>query len=145
MKIRSLVAVLSVLGAFVLALPSVAAEKNAEPQAVGKDVKSQATPSAAVKTFAVALGKADFATAKKCIADKEMVAMIATVEELIKEVPELKQDVIKEFAGIANLKVVSEKITGDTAEVVVLFKEKNKEKRDTMKLKKFGNDWKIVE
>ena len=132
-------------GVTAAAAPAPAGVKVDPKKAVEKHVKSQATPSAAVKTFAVAMSQADFVTAKKCVEGKELVGLITMLEELIKEVPEMKKDAVEEFGNMAKMKIVSEKITGDTAEVVFTYKEKNKEKQDTRKLKKIGKDWKIIE
>ena len=73
------------------------------------------------------------------------IGVIKALEELIKEVPELKEDTKKEFAAQAKAKFISEKITGDKAEVVYSFLHEGKTKKETVKLKKVKNEWKIDE
>lgn len=104
-----------------------------------------ATPGATVKNFFTAMAKADFATAKKVVLTKELVGLIQFVEEMAKENPELKKEAAADFKHFAQGKVVSEKITGDTAAVVYEYKEKNKIKKETYKLKKISGQWKIVD
>ena len=103
------------------------------------------TPSFAVKSFYTAMAKADFSQAKKYLIAQELIDMIKGLEELIKEVPELKEDTKKEFAAQAKAKFISEKITGDKAEVVYSFLHEGKTKKETVKLKKVKNEWKIDE
>ena len=106
------------------------------------------TPSHAVKTFFRSMANADFATAKNYVAAKELEGMIALLEQLAKEAPEVAAEAKKEFAGIYNsMKFKAEKINGDTAEVTVsaVNPETGKPEDDTLKLKKVNGIWKIVE
>ena len=106
------------------------------------------TPSHAVKTFFRSMANADFATAKNYVAAKEVEGMIALLEQLVKEAPEVAADAKKEFAGILkSMKFKAEKINGDTAEVMISLvnPETGKPEDDTLKLKKVNGIWKIVE
>ena len=106
---------------------------------------SKGTPSFSVKTFYTAMAKADFVTAKKYLEAKELIQMIAFVEEMIKESPELKDETKKDFAPMAQAKFISEKITGNKAEVVISYTENGKPKKDTVKLKKVKDLWLIAD
>ena len=90
--------------------------------------------------------KGEFATAKRYVQTKELLDLITGVENLAKEVPELKADCVKIFTAAAAGKAVSEKITGDTAEVVWTYREPETKKmeKDTIKLKKISGIWKIL-
>ena len=106
------------------------------------------TPSHAVKAFFRSMANADFATAKKFVAAKELEGMIALLEQLAKEAPEVAAEAKKEFAGIyKSMKFKGEKINGDTAEVTVsvVNPKTGKPEDDTLKLKKVNGIWKIVE
>lgn len=106
------------------------------------------TPSHAVKTFFRSMANADFATAKKFVAAKELEGMIALLEQLAKEAPEVAAEAKKEFAGIYNsMKFKGEKINGDTAEVTASATnpETGKTEDDTLKLKKVNGIWKITD
>ena len=111
---------------------------------IGAEIK-EGTPSYSVKTFFDSMAKADIAKAKTVIESREVVGMLEFIEAAIKETPELKSDTVKEFAHYAAAKFISEKISGNTAEVVVSIKEKGKEKKEIYKLKKLGGIWKLVE
>ena len=144
-KVFVLIAILALVGF------TAGAETPAPSAKVAAAEKSKAiedtagTPSFVVKSFYTAMAKADFSEAKKHIIAKELVDMIKALEELIKEVPELKEDTKKEFAPQAKAKFISEKITGDKAEVVYSFLHEGKTKKETVKLKKVKNEWKIDE
>lgn len=106
------------------------------------------TPSHAVKTFFRSMANADFSTAKNYVAAKELEGMIALLEQLVKEAPEVAAEAKKEFAGfLKSMKFKAEKINGDTAEVTVsaVNPETGKPEDDTLKLKKVKGIWKIVE
>ena len=107
------------------------------------------TPSVAVKTFFAAMVKGDFAKAKSLIEIKELAQMLTGIEQMIKEEPEIKNDILKDtaklFDPMSKAKIVSEKITGDTAEVVISYIENEKTEQDTIKLKKVSGKWKLVE
>ena len=104
------------------------------------------TPSNAVKTFYVSMAKSDFKTAKKHVQADELVKMIETVENLSKEVPSLKEESKKEFEPLAKAKYLSEKVTGDKAEVTYTAIQKNgKQKKETVNLRKIGGIWKMTE
>lgn len=106
------------------------------------------TPSHAVKTFFRSMANADFSTAKKYVAAKELQDMLTMLEQLAKEAPEVAAEAKKEFAGIYNsMKFKAEKINGDTAEVTASATnpETGKTEDDTLKLKKVNGIWKIVE
>lgn len=106
------------------------------------------TPSHAVKTFFRSMANADFATAKKYVGVKELQDMITMLEQLVKELPEMKDDAKKEFSPIYNsLKFKAERIDGNTAEVDYSYTD-NKTKKtvnETTKLKKVNGVWKLVE
>ena len=110
------------------------------------DKKSDNTPAGSVKAFYTAMKKGEFATAKRYVQTKELLDLITGVENLAKEVPELKADCVKIFTAAAAGKAVSEKITGDTAEVVWAYREPETKKmeKDTIKLKKISGIWKIL-
>ena len=119
---------------------------NLDAQQINPD--KVGTPSHAVKTFFRSMANADFATAKNYVAAKELEGMIALLEQLVKEAPEVAADAKKEFAGILkSMKFKAEKINGDTAEVTVSLvnPETGKPEDDTLKLKKVNGIWKIVE
>ena len=119
---------------------------NLDAQQINPD--KVGTPSHAVKTFFRSMANADFATAKNYVAAKELEGMIALLEQLAKEAPEVAAEAKKEFAGIYNsMKFKAEKINGDTAEVTVsaVNPENGKTEDDTLKLKKVKGIWKIVE
>ena len=122
---------------------------RAATKATADALKKVSTPSNAVKMFYSAMAKADFAAAKKYVKAHELKKMIEALEELAKEMPEMKAEAAKDFAPMAQGKVLSEKITDNKAEVVYSYKvkEKNKEvtKKETYKLEKSGKHWIIIE
>ena len=71
----------------------------------------------------------DFATAKKCLAVKELQQMISFLEETVKKNPSSKSDVKEEYAPMAAGKFATAKITGNTAKVTVTYTVKKKQKK----------------
>ncbi len=112
--------------------------------ASGAPVK-EGTPSHAVKTFFMSMSKGDLATAEKIVGDKEIAGMLKMIREVIKETPEFKDELLKEFAGYDKVEIISEKISGNSATVVVKYPEKGKIQKMTLKLNKVAGAWKIVE
>lgn len=139
MKLKTLfVALAAVLG---MLFCSTLDAQQINPDKVG-------TPAYSIKTFFRSMANADFSTAKNYVAVKELEGMIALLEQLAKEAPEVAAEAKKEFAGIfKSMKFKAEKINGDTAEVTVsaVNPETGKPEDDTLKLKKVNGIWKIVE
>ncbi|MBR2624975.1 MAG: DUF4878 domain-containing protein [Lentisphaeria bacterium] len=108
----------------------------------GKEIKA-GTPAHCVKTFYNCMANGDFAKAQKLINTKELQDMIKLLEALVKETPDLKKDAGAEFSAISKCEIVSEKIDGNTAKVVISYQDKGKEKKDTVNLKKINGIWKI--
>lgn len=103
------------------------------------------TPAHTVKSFFTAMAKSDFAAAKKHVQSKELQQLIGMVENLTKEVPEMKADTAKEYAPMVRAKYLAETITGNKAVVQISYQEKNKVKKETYKLEKKGKTWVITE
>ena len=104
-------------------------------------------PGASVKNFYTLMSKGEWTAANKYLASKELTEMIGGLENIYKHLSaaEKKKDAMDSYGAMANLKVVSEKVTGDKAVVVVTYKEKKKEKKETYNLKKVNGTWKIVD
>lgn len=103
------------------------------------------TPAHAVKTFYTAMAKTDFTTAKKYLVSKELTGMIKFLEDMSKQVS-IKEDAKNDFGPMAAAKFLSEKITGNKAEVTFTYKVKGKKnKKETHKLQKSNGIWKIVD
>ena len=105
--------------------------------------KNNHAPEEVVKMYYVAMAKCDFATAKKCLAAKELQQMISFLEETVKKNPSSKADVKEEYAPMAAGKFAAAKITGNTAKVSFTYTVKKKQKKETHTLKKVDNIWKI--
>ena len=103
------------------------------------------TPSHAVKTFFISMAKADLTTAEKVVGNKEIAAMLKMINDVIKETPEYKNELLKEFAGYDKVEIISEKISGNSAIVVVKYPGQGKTEKMTLKLSKVAGGWKIVE
>lgn len=112
------------------------------PLSVHSAEKNNQAPDAVVKTYYAAMAKCDFATAKKCLATKELQQMISFLEETVKKNPSSKSDVKEEYAPMAAGKFATAKITGNTAKVTVTYTVKKKQKKETHTLKKVDNTWK---
>ena len=121
---------------FAFMLTSDLAAKNAT-------VKS-GSPAAAVKTFYTAMAKSDFAVARKYVVADEMKKLIEFLEKMTKEVPSLKEDTKKDFTPLANAKIISEKITGNKAEVKYSYTKDKKMKTETLNLQKVKGSWLII-
>ena len=119
---------------------------NLDAQQINPD--KVGTPAHSVKAFFRAMSNADFATAKKYVASKEHANMITLLEQLVKEMPEMMDEVKKEFSATANsMKFKSEKINGDVAEIKAsaVNPETGKTEEIPLKLKKVNGIWKITE
>lgn len=103
----------------------------------------KSTPGTAVREFFTAMTGTDFAKAKKLVVDKELADMIGMLESLAKDDPALKAETAAEFRNLAQGKIVSEKITGDTAQVVLEYQKNGKTVKETYNLKKISGQWKI--
>jgi acid phosphatase family membrane protein YuiD len=112
--------------------------------ASGAEIKN-GTPSQAVKTFFISMAKADLTTAEKVVGNKEIAAMLKMINDVIKETPEYKNELLKEFAGYDKVEIISEKISGNSAIVVVKYPAQGKTEKMTLKLSKVAGGWKIVE
>ncbi len=112
--------------------------------ASGAEIKN-GTPSHAVKTFFISMAKADLTTAEKVVGDKEIAAMLKMIHEVIKDTPEYRNEVLKEFAGYDKVEIISERISGNSATVEAKYQAKGKIEKMTLKLNKVGGVWKIVE
>ena len=104
-------------------------------------------PGDAVKNFYVLMSKGEWNAAKKYLAGKELPQMIDGLESIYKNLSaaEKKNDAMETFGAQADLKVVSEKITGGQAVVEVTYKEKKKNKKEKYNLKNVNGAWKIVD
>ena len=102
-------------------------------------------PANTVLLFLNYMAKADFTNAKNFVAAKELQQMISGLDELCKEMPELKADSVAEFAPLAKAKIISEKISEDKATVKISYKENGKDTTDTFELKKISGRWMIVQ
>ncbi|MBE6370203.1 MAG: DUF4878 domain-containing protein [Lentisphaerae bacterium] len=121
------------------------AKAAAEVKKAAAKIKKPTTPAETIAAFYTAMAKSDFAEAKKYVKADELKKMIGTLADLVKEMPEFKADVAKDFAPMLKGKCTSEKITGNKAEIVFTYKEKGKDKKETYKLEKTGNNWIIVD
>ncbi len=101
-------------------------------------------PAAAIKSFYAAMAKSDFNSAKKYVVANEMKQLIAFLEKMTKEVPSLKEDTKKDFAPLANAKIISEKITGDKAVVKYTYTKGKKTETETLNLQKVKGCWQII-
>ena len=77
--------------------------------------------------------------------NKELEQLINFLENMIKETPELKEDAKKDFEPMAKGKIVSEKITGEKAEVVWSYTDHKKPQKTTYKLQKLKGTWNLVD
>ena len=91
------------------------------------------------------MAKADLTTAEKVVGDKEIAAMLKMINEVIKDTPEYRNEVLKEFAGYDKVEIISERISGNSATVEAKYQAKGKIEKTTLKLNKVGGVWKIVE
>ena len=114
---------------------------------VGLDAaeKKLSEPEKTVSAFFTAMAKADFATAKKYVADKELTGMLTFMEELAKESPGTREDAKKEFAYMLKAKIELVEIKDSSAKVRFNCTEKGKKKTETYSLKKIGGSWKIAD
>ena len=115
------------------------------PLSVHSAEKKNNRPEDVVKTYYAAMAKCDFATAKKCLAAKELQQMISFLEATVKKNPASKSDVAEEFVPMAAGKFEPAKITGNTAKVTFTYTVKKKQKKEVHTLKKVDNTWKIEE
>ncbi len=105
------------------------------------------TPAHTVKTFFRSMAQADFATAKNCVSSQDLTSMVTMMEQMTNNSPETAAKMKKQFAKVFKaLKIKSEKINGDTAEVVIACVDPitQKTEDETVKLKKVNGAWKIV-
>lgn len=119
---------------------------NLDAQQINPD--KVGTPAHSIKTFFRSVANADLATAKKYVASKELEGMITLLEQLAKDAPDMVDEMKKEFSATANsMKFKTEKINGDTAEVVAsaINPKNGKPEEMTLKLKKVNGVWKIVD
>ncbi len=105
------------------------------------------TPAHTVKTFFRSMAQADFAAAKNYAGSQEGTRTVSMLEQMAKQAPDIAAEMKKQFdAVLKSLKFKSEKINGDTAEVVFtcLNPKTGKANDETVRLKKVNGVWKII-